>query len=831
MPPEITFLQHHFRLWSKAGQEPYGWQIRVFQQFLGGQFPAELAVPTGLGKTSVMAVWLAALAWQAIQNPANVRIPRRLIWVVDRRVVVDQATEEAEWLARQVEQAGPGEPARQALADLTAIATPGAPVVSVSTLRGERADNRQWSRDPTCPAIVIGTVDMVGSRLLFSGYGDGPWFRPQHAALLAQDALIVNDEAHLTPAFAALLQNLAPHAQGLKPFRWMRLTATPRPAAVDPAPAASIVQEEENTTFTRRFNATKRIHLTLCAEDEYKHLEDLARQPDRRTIVFVRQPKKAKQIAAAIRKAHPGAAVSLLTGPQRGKERDELLVRPEMQPFFSADHHDGQPHWLVATSAGEVGINLSCDRLITDLDTADHLLQRFGRLNRFGETEGDAHVLYTAKNLQKPELAATVGYLQNLDSAAPGELWAHPPPLEALSTAPNLCPIHPWLLDVWSLTSISGREWPARPQVAHWLHGETEATPPETWVAWRDDVEVLVQADPRDLREVLRIYPVLAHERVRENARDLRKSLLAPNWAERPAILIGRDGEPNAGFLPELLQKEDALDYATLLLAPGTGALDEFGMTDWTRRGLELEHYDVSTTPARRRVALQQDEPVPTSELRLRFVLEILPDESESAGEEAPRRRWAYYAGTPKPPTSQRLEWLAPHQEQVGLIAERLTRKLGLPEDLVSVFAWAARHHDLGKARPLWQHAAGQPPAAEPVAKSPTLRGRLLDGYRHELGSVLDAIHHLPADFTQQQQDLALHLIAAHHGWARPHFPDRAYDKQALRRSQEQALAATMRFGRLHRRFGPYGLAYLEALFRAADAIASQEVEERTDDA
>jgi hypothetical protein len=51
-------------------------------------------MPTGLGKTSVMAIWLLALAEQARRGPEFVKLPRRLIWVVDRRVVVDQATRE-----------------------------------------------------------------------------------------------------------------------------------------------------------------------------------------------------------------------------------------------------------------------------------------------------------------------------------------------------------------------------------------------------------------------------------------------------------------------------------------------------------------------------------------------------------------------------------------------------------------------------------------------------------------------------------------------------------------------------------------------------------------
>ena len=72
---------------------------------------------------------------------------------------------------------------------------------------------------------------------------------------------------------------------------------------------------------------------------------------------------------------------------------------------------------MVATSAGEVGIDLSSDRLITDLDTADHLVQRFGRLNRFGETSGEAHVIYSQRQLSADKtrrLEETLCYLKTL---------------------------------------------------------------------------------------------------------------------------------------------------------------------------------------------------------------------------------------------------------------------------------------------------------------------------------------------------------------------------------------------------------------------------------
>jgi len=73
-------------------------------------------------------------------------------------------------------------------------------------------------------------------------------------------------------------------------------------------------------------------------------------------------------------------------------------------------------------------------------------------------------------------------------------------------------------------------------------------------------------------------------------------------------------------------------------------------------------------------------------------------------------------------------------------------------------------------------------------------------------------------------RDLILHLIAAHHGRARPHFDPDAFDPTQLpTQAQEEAACEVMRrFSRLQLQFGRWGLAWLEALLRCADIAASQ---------
>jgi CRISPR-associated endonuclease/helicase Cas3 len=68
-------------------------------------------------------------------------------------------------------------------------------------------------------------------------------------------------------------------------------------------------------------------------------------------------------------------------------------------------------------------------------------------------------------------------------------------------------------------------------------------------------------------------------------------------------------------------------------------------------------------------------------------------------------------------------------------------------------------------------------------------------------------------------------LVAAHHGNARPHFRPEFVVDPAPKSADLQQLAneSVVRFGRLQQRYGPWGLAYVESLLRAADYAASAE--------
>jgi CRISPR-associated endonuclease/helicase Cas3 len=384
-------------------RDPFPWQIRVFEDLLRGPecWPNVITAPTGAGKTNFMAAWLLALVAEA-ETGKTVRIPRRLVWVVNRRVVVDQATSQAEDFAERCR----SEPElRKVLLGLAGLAfDSAADPLAVSTLRGEKADNREWRKDVSRAAVVVGTVDMIGSRLLFSGYGDGSASRPQHAALIGHDALIVNDEAHLTPAFADLLESvkLMQAGGGIKNFHAIRLTATLQgeqryPKSFDEDLALS-------AAFRKRYGAIKRLELLECRDRKdiaKKMVEIAASDGSARTIVFLTTPREVRDFARDLEKRIPRANIAVITGTQRGFERDRLVDDPRLQAFLKEERPDGR-YWLISTSAAEVGIDATSDRMVSSLDTVDHLLQRFGRLNRFGEeSETVAHVVYVKTLVSK----------------------------------------------------------------------------------------------------------------------------------------------------------------------------------------------------------------------------------------------------------------------------------------------------------------------------------------------------------------------------------------------------------------------------------------------
>ena len=384
-----TSLDEAFR--SLTGFSPMKWQRRLFERLVANDMPSACDIPTGLGKTSVLPLWLLALLHQA--ETGNILLPRRLVYIVNRRTVVDQATETVERMRRRLVQPKHTDWQEHAsvlqriAGTLRGLCTTDGVPLAVSTLRGDFADNEEWKADPARPAIVVGTIDMIGSKLLFSGYGDGRYYRPHHAGLIGQDALIVHDEAHLTPAFSDLLRAIAQEqereAHGnaepktvTRPVRVIELSATSRGRE---GRGLTLEPEDEKDRIVQdRLAAIKRLYLHPADPDEVvNQVIRLAMGYEEarvKVLVYVRSPEDARRIESALAKSLGISRIALLTGTIRGHERDQLVQKNRVYAALrDPEYPIEETVYLVSTSAGEVGIDLDADHLVCDVTTLDAL--------------------------------------------------------------------------------------------------------------------------------------------------------------------------------------------------------------------------------------------------------------------------------------------------------------------------------------------------------------------------------------------------------------------------------------------------------------------------
>lgn len=855
---QVSHFQNAFSALNN-GKQPYPWQARLFDQFATGNVPDLCCVPTGLGKTSVIPLWLIALAWQA--QSGSVTLPRRLVYVVNRRTIVDQATTVSEMLIQKLDAPDPLLAPLSVALESLGSKKGGSPVV-VSTLRGQYADNGEWKSDPARPAIILGTVDMVGSKLLFNGYGDGKWMRPFHAGLLGHDTLLVLDEGHLTPAFGYLVRKIVElqqeHGSPLKPFRFMEMTATPRG---DMTNFVTINEEDRTLSAVRnRLQANKTLRLKFIGEEEKSRAERhfaekvlVYEGTGKAVIVFVRSPELVAKIAEEVQKVAGEDRVRVLTGTMRGHERDGLVKDETFRRFMTGDFRTvgTDTCYLISTSAGEVGADLDADEAVFDMTTIDSLIQRCGRVNRAGGRSSAIDVIIFPKDLdasKQPGLNATLEIIRTLPargensfSVSPDDLMhatSHARYAEAVEEAPRLRTLEPYLLDTWSMT---GLDEPGGPQVAPWLHGIQKEDVPNVWLAWRsfiptdEQIESWRESCPLVVRELAQL-PVDRFKGSKGFLESLSKRVAELGESSSQAVLYSADGKQRKVSLLNYKEWEDELPYSTLVIHSSVGGLqkgqplgsakvsveDVSGYEAW--RLIERAEGWMAIREGQEALLFDGELDVVIAELaKLRNLSSILTiaESSDPAGDD--ENSIVVFLGTTVIDhrgfrTSRGKMLLDSHHKLVQDAACSISKALGLPPEISNALTIAAGRHDSGKDRRIWQISKGNF-GGEVYAKYYAISSTRMSaaGYRHELGSILDSKDIL--------DDLSLHLIASHHGYGRPSFQERAADINfPIAINREAAYGAMLRFDALQRQYGWWTLAYLEALLKSADVIGSTEV-------
>jgi|HubBroStandDraft_1064217.scaffolds.fasta_scaffold00196_16 CRISPR-associated endonuclease/helicase Cas3 len=567
---EDTLEPEDFPAFFRAlwGYEPFPWQADLVQRLAADGdrqrretgtepaiWPDVLDLPTGAGKTAALDIAVFHLALEAVRGRDRLA-PVRIAFVVDRRLIVDDAFARARQFCRALrwslldgEAANDelkktpereaeitrvrAEPAvRRTALRLGRLAGHGQPPLIARSLRGGVPREDDWARTPAQPTILCSTVDQVGSRLLFRGYGVSDAMKPIHAGLLGSDCLVLLDEAHLSAPFRETLESIARlRRPDTAPFGVALLTATPavtaaRGFALSPADRAHPV-------LSARINAAKPARLVefsgrqgldreaaradAIAAEAIEMLAALrtamvnpavavvVNRVARARAVFERLESQFPPVAGSDGARAPEVDVRLIIGLARSVDRDRIAA--SLDPIRTAApdalRRLERPLVIVATQTIEAGVDIDFDGLVTEVAALDALRQRFGRLNRAGRPIAPAAVVLAHKDdvgakaddpVYGTRIAATWNVLERI-AAETGivdfgvaALAARLDPAEAAelaaptARAPVLPPAY---ADLWSQTSPI----PAcDPEVALFLHG-AERSPASVQIVWRGDID------------------------------------------------------------------------------------------------------------------------------------------------------------------------------------------------------------------------------------------------------------------------------------------------------------------------------------------------------
>ncbi len=915
---------------------PFPWQTRLAERVCGGEWPAIIDLPTGSGKTACLDVAVFAMA-------LTQRGPRRVFFVVDRRVVVDGASERMHHIAGMLQDAKSG--VLKTVTDRLLAMGQGESPLDTYVLRGGIYGDDSWVRSPLQPTLIASTVDQVGSRLLFRGYGvwDKQW--PIHAALVANDSLILLDEAHCSRPFAETLQAVRRYRGWSEedlcsPFTVVEMTATP---SAEGERFRLNQDDYRDETLRKRLFAEKPAKLVVSkarlkdfgklAEALVEEARGLAAEPGlRRVAVMVNRVKTAKLVWQALRKQ--GERAHLLIGRMRLIDRMRLPVeveamlagRTERDPSQAVTH-------VVATQCLEVGADLDFDGLVTECASIDALLQRFGRLDRLGalgETgvTAQGRVVISAPMTDEKyddpvyggALAQTWAWLEKsvgldfgicsadgngtvrerLPVGADGDSMR-----QRARCAPVLLPVH---LDL--LVQTSPR--PAlEPDVSLYLHGEQSGAP-DVQVVWRADLEASAE---KQWAEVVALCPPVALEAMPVPIHEFKAWLAGAETSADASDVEGRGGDVDEdsgktlrsrvlqwrGDQSDLIDEIEKIQAVrpgdTLVLPVSAGGWDELGhipercpkdrageaRAALRRFTLRLHASVIEAWPENeakaelKRVAADAAAEASAVGDALRAYGDGLPEDGpftwlRNSIEELSKRRCEVEAypqvgnthlgwvvsgrgaeidsGQDESSASEPV-FLDRHLADVKRVVEGYAGRLGGLNGAGTALIRAAEAHDYGKADPRFQALlhGGAPAAARfspkllakgamarqsPAARrAQWKRSGLPDEFRHELLSLL-LVGGDPAD---TEDELVRHLIATHHGRCRPFAPlvddaglDVGYNGRRVSAKDWVEKAAHRldsgvadRFWRLTRRYGWWGLAYLEALLRLGDWQASKE--------
>lgn len=351
-----------------------------YQRALAAQerVPDGLAAFTGCGKTlAVVVAWL-------YQRRVLGRAPRRLVYALPMRTLVEQTADVVRELKAR---------------DASRLEDLGIHVL----MGGEPRPEDDWRLRPHEDQVLVGTIDMLLSRALNRGYAESRYVWPVSFGLLNNDCRWVFDEVQLmgpARATSAQLDGLRKALGTALPCETMWVSATIDERALTTIDRPLLgdvlrVPPDDYTgdgVFTKRVNADKHLGRhplhDVKPADQPRAIASLA--ADRhvagtRTLVIVNRVERAQAIYAELRKrfakVDEAPALALLHSRFRRADREHHMRQLTDDPPQAGTI-------VVATQVIEAGVDISSRTLITDIAPFSSIVQRLGRCNRIGDDPG-----------------------------------------------------------------------------------------------------------------------------------------------------------------------------------------------------------------------------------------------------------------------------------------------------------------------------------------------------------------------------------------------------------------------------------------------------------
>lgn len=874
---------------------PFRWQRRLLDYLLqNGRWPDHISAPTGSGKSNVVDVHVFANA--LVGFGAAPRLPRRLAVVVNRRALVDGHHERAKHIQRSLDAAGAngiladvrdGLCRLQARREWRSGSQPDLPLISalqVVELRGGLALERGWVDDPATCAVIAATPDMYGSRLLMRGYGSRPYAWPREAGLLAYDAAVIVDEAHLnrqlvrTAARIRELEAAATGSVGLPVVQVVDTTATP--LEVDPETTVSVAPSDlepgADDMLAIRLTRAKPVRLSASpawpgkSKPAKAHIDHVVaevhslldrRGDDPRPVGCI-----VNRVDTAIRAAEALSSAGVRTESWVGRRRPadvERLQTDHPGLFSSADAGDSTLDVLVATQTVEVGVDLDLFGLVTELASGSALTQRAGRVNRVGRAESADIVLVVPADASRIEdylpykaddLQAALEWVERRAQSSAGMApWAiedDPAPLES---ARRVLYQRPELYDAWWWSHTS-EDLFAPSDLSLYLRDDLEPDVATAGLVLRE-FHVIVPVDdgapdPSMLLSLLRATPPVPFETFDVTLSTLRNIVISALDETRQPVFSFREGEVAPLVDPQSLRPGDVvvLSSAFPCLRAGVpvaeGPSSRVDTTFWGEPGVEVAGAELRVAFAGLTAEQAQaayDGQAPNEPAQV-----VLPADAETADV----LTWVVL----KPlqvavGDTEQLQVFAPrravtleqHRANVEQRVRDIAAAVQLRADLAEAATWAGRLHDEGKRDTRFQRQLGADVGiADVLAKSGRRSAQqarrdgagagLRSGWRHEQLSAA-IVHARHADVPNP--DLVARLVGTSHGRGRGTFDHPPGELRADRIGPDVAAAAEHLFGAAgeweqlveatEAQWGVWGCAYLEAVVRAADCQVSRE--------